>query len=408
MSIETSSRNRTSLAIFALALALRLAFIAAGVGTQEVPRDDAAQYDTLARSLASGGPYITTDGHRSNRAPAYPFLLAGVYALFGSSWRAGLFAQAFLGSLTCVAAHALGVRLFGREAGAAGGLACAVFPYSIAWCGSLLSEPLCALFTTLSTLALARCSQGARWVASWSFLCALATLTRPNMALLFLLGLPLLLRPFRGAGARGALAAGVFILALMPWTIRNYRIHHRLVPVTTMGGVVLWEGNNPYLAHDPLKRGLYMSLSQMPEGGLARNLPEAEADAVYFRRATRYMRENPLETLGLVGWRCLRLWNIVPGVESRSQRWLGAFSMVMMLVFLAIGLSRAAARRDRAPAVLVVPILAVVLSALIYWADARIRAPADPEILVLAGYGAWFVRTRMKATGSLRDGGLTT
>ena len=103
----------------------------------------------------------------------------------------------------------------------------------------------------------------------------------------------------------------------------------------------------------------------------------------------------------------MRLWNIVPGVESRSQRWLGAFSMVMMLVFLAIGLSRAAARRDRAPAVLVVPILAVVLSALIYWADARIRAPADPEILVLAGYGAWFVRTRMKATGSLRDGGLT-
>jgi len=37
-------------------------------------------------------------------------------------------------------------------------------------------------------------------------------------------------------------------------------------------------------------------------------------------------------------------------------------------------------------------VLAVTMTAIIYWGDARIRAPADPEVILFATYGiraAW-------------------
>ena len=39
----------------------------------------------------------------------------------------------------------------------------------------------------------------------------------------------------------------IFLLVLLPWTVRNYVVHHRLVFITTMGGRVLWEGT-PHVA----------------------------------------------------------------------------------------------------------------------------------------------------------------
>jgi hypothetical protein len=44
------------------------------------------------------------------------------------------------------------------------------------------------------------------------------------------------------------LAAGV-ILVLGPWTYRNYRMLHSLVPVSNNGDYVLYLGNNAH-AHD--------------------------------------------------------------------------------------------------------------------------------------------------------------
>src|SRR5207245_6064336 len=92
-----------------------------------------------------------------------------------------------------------------------------------------------------------------------------------------------------------ALATLVFVLTLLPWTIRNYRIHGRLVPVTTMGGVVLWEGNNPYVTRDPSLRGRSKHAADMPEAKQAAGLSERDLDAFYGRLAISFMKDHAPE-----------------------------------------------------------------------------------------------------------------
>src|SRR5262245_3245929 len=162
--LNAGGRGRASLrahtTLFALAFATRLIFLVGQVGLSTPPHDDAILYDSIAARLAQGGPYIDAEGYRSRRAPAFPFLLAGVYFAVGHSWPAARMAQAIVSALTGNVLLELGASLFGTRVGLTAGLAFAVFPYTVFWSGILTTEPLCALLATAATLALIRAPQG--------------------------------------------------------------------------------------------------------------------------------------------------------------------------------------------------------------------------------------------------------
>ncbi len=377
-----------STGIFLLAFCVRLGFQAGFVGMQAPPRDDASQYDDIARSLSRGGPYVTNDGLRSTRAPAYPILLAGIYRIFGADWAAGRIGQAVIGASVCPILLQMGARFFGFPAGLLASLTCAIFPYTVFWAGYLLSEPLCVLFVTASTWALLAAEDDWRLTGLWSLLCALAALARPNMGLLLPLGLVWSLRDRSRRWRRCALALAVFGLVLLPWTLRNYTIHHQLVPITTMGGVVLWEGNNPYVAATPGMLGRSAHAPSLPEARLVSGLPEAEADSVYLGLGLRFMREHWQEMPRLVTWKFMRLWNPWPELPSGLERVVAAATLLPALAFFVIGLVLASRRREARIVPLLLPVLAVTVTAMIYWGDARVRAPSDPSMLLVAAYGA--------------------
>jgi 4-amino-4-deoxy-L-arabinose transferase-like glycosyltransferase len=391
---DTSQRagRWTVLAVASIAFAARLAFQLLS-GIDVAPQDDAVQYDTIGWSLAQGGEFATPDGLRSTRAPTYPALLAATYAVFGHSWVAARIVQALLGAVTCAVLVVLGGLLFDATIGVIAGLAYALFPYAIFWSSPLLSEPLCAFLCLAATCLLVRARDGGPgWTAAWSLACALATLTRPNAALIFVLGLIWLVAGRPRWHRRAAGACAIFLLVLIPWTIRNYRVHHRLVFVTTMGGRVLWEGNNPHIAADPALRGRSANAPDLPQAALVSGLDEAAADAAYFHMAVDWIRRNPGEYVSLMGRKAIRLWNLSPALDSALHRLVASASMAVLLAFFVAGLALAAWRRDTRILPVLIPIAGVLVTGVIYWADARIRAPADPEIVLVAAtaaVGAW-------------------
>lgn len=382
--------------IFAVALLARVTFQVAVVGEDTPPVDDAAQYDAVAMSVAQGGDFVTQGGLRSHRAPGYPLFLAGVYAIFGRHWSAGRLAQALIGSWTAVGTAALGASISGPLVGMAAGLGYALLPYAVYWSGYLLSEPLCALLTLGSALTLLRCEKSRGWTSIWALMCGLTALTRPNMALLFPLGFVwLLLRP-QACDRRLIVAVVVFIATLTPWTVRNYLVHARFVPITTMGGVVLWEGNNPYVAADSALKGRSAVPADAPEKRLAEGLSEVDQDGFYFRLATEYMRSQPGVVPGLVLRKFLRLWSLFPDLESRALVWIAFANMALVLSLFLAGLVVMTRLKDARSWSLIIPVLAVTMTAVVYWADARIRAPAEPEIFVIAAIGGLDLWRRLK------------
>jgi hypothetical protein len=192
-------------------------------------------------------------------------------------------------------------------------------------------------------------------------------------------------RRHRSAG----IAVLAFALTLLPWTVRNFLVHGHLVPITTMGGIVLWEGNNPHVLIDTDVVGRAMPWRSLPEAEQVRGLTETEIDALNLRLALRFMREHAAAMPGLMTRKFLRLWNPFPHVETRLEAWTAAATTSLLIVLFVAGLVSMARRRDIALVPLMMPVAAIIITGVLYWADSRIRAPADPEIVLIGAVGAW-------------------
>jgi 4-amino-4-deoxy-L-arabinose transferase-like glycosyltransferase len=297
-------------AIAAVTLGLRLAWAA---WVPVAPVSDGNAYHVFASNLLEHGTF----GWRADQPDAYwppgaPALYAAAYALLGTGGAAVVALNLALALAKTLLAMSLAQRWFGERAAL--------------WCGALLAAwPLQIQLTTILSsehpfdvaLLAALWWFERRWRASalWTSMplavcLAAASLIRPT-ALPLVFGFGLLAVVARGASVRRALAhtavAGIVLAALVaPWSLRNFRLFGRLVPISANVGANLWMGNNPDSA------GVYMALP--PE--VAR-MDTAERDAYLGREARHWILAHPLDATGLA----LRKLAITHSRETIGVAW---------------------------------------------------------------------------------------
>lgn len=248
------------------------------------PADDSHAYYAIAKALyeegSFGGPEFRDS---SDWSPGAPFLYAAsFYATGGAREGTARIVEALLGVATILVVFALGWRLGGRAYGRWVGLfaafAVAIYPPFLHTTGELMSEPPAMLTLPAAVLAFLWASDRHRsvnavvpgirgelalwWV--WSvpgLLFGLTAMFRPEY---LLVGAAFVVLAFiRIAWARtdrdggrnwtaGLAGAAILLVALvlpiLPWTIRNYVVLDRLVPISTGGGKALYTGT--YLPAD--------------------------------------------------------------------------------------------------------------------------------------------------------------
>ena len=170
-----------------------------------------------------------------------------------------LWVQAAIGALLVPAVARVGSVAFGRRAGLVAAAGAAIYPDLVWFSTRFWSETLfiVLLWWAIERTLAADLSGSRRTAAVAGVLWALATLTRELALYLVPLAALWMLRPrawtpagewrtrLRPARARLALAALVLssLLAIGPWTIRNAIVFRAFIPVSTMGGLNLWQGN---------------------------------------------------------------------------------------------------------------------------------------------------------------------
>lgn len=236
--------------LIALALVLRLLVIAATASTPTTL--DPADFSRTALSIAQGHGFPQTNrapggGPSAFRPPAYPTLLAGVYAIAGSEVPpAGRVLSALLGTLSVALTGLIAARLWGRRVGAIALAIAAVAPPMVVMSTALISESLfvpLVLGAILTALEARRSAHPVRWAAATGLLVGIAELTRTNAAVLLLpLGLAVwTLRPRWRPRAliAPAVVIGAALVTVAPWTIRNAVVLHAFVPVSTEIGYTI-------------------------------------------------------------------------------------------------------------------------------------------------------------------------
>ena len=251
------TRGKLALAaLFLLALALRLAWIAYVDPSPHDGRfDDTSWYDGSAQAIADGRGYIFFDGAPTAAWPVgYPAFLAAVYRVTGDSVLSAKVTNAFLGALTVLGAYALGARVFGLRAGWTAALVLAFFPNQVFFATLVMSEILSAfllLLVLLAVLYLTLDGERARWwgAAVAGLLVGLAALVRGEFLLFFLVPLlpwRLVLGTWRRALGYEGVALAAVALVLTPWTVRNaVRLDYPVVVSTGSAANLLaghWSG----------------------------------------------------------------------------------------------------------------------------------------------------------------------
>jgi hypothetical protein len=423
--------RRFAWSLIGLAVAARVAAVLV-LQSHTVPHSTYEHGEIAANLLAGRGfsvKFLGADGPTSQQAPVYPLIVAGVYALGGVETSRSLLilelGQAALGGVLVA-----GVLSLAREVAPGriwvarvAGLIAAFHP-TLVYAATHVQGALTAATALTWTLAEAyRAGRTGRDgdAALTGVLVGLLALTDPILALAALgagWAVALGRGGWKAASRPLALAAMTAALALVPWTVRNYRVHGEFVAVKSTFGYAFWQGNcalsegtdkvvraSVERALDRVGNGLdlrrintalwkarheagylddvaltaadYQELSPLPEPERSRRL---------FRRALADLRADPgrYPRLCLRRLRAFVLWDET-NPKTRNLVYRAGHLGLTILAALGMVLARPATRRRLGPTVVTAFLIAAFHTLTIV--SARFHVPLEPLMGLWAASG---------------------
>jgi len=369
------------------------------------PTDDAWEWHQAAQNLLSGYGLSSPDfmkGRDENlkayRTPIPGLYIAAIYAVSGFSVRAVQIANIFLGVFTVWLVYDLVRRIFGVIAARWSALCTSFYPLFLLYTGPLISEtPVIMLLASALWLVWVLRARTAIWCAPVGIVLGLSVLTRETqLPIAVLIALwTLISRDAKGWRHRAspALVILVFLaLTLTPWTVRNYIILGKFIPLTSQGGLSLWMANNP-LADGTGVGGKALRIPQVDA------LPEVERGAAYQSLAIRFIREDPGRFAQLTLCRLQYFWHLGYHGEGLGEiAFLAAYLPLLGLATIGVWTGWRH-NRDAVLLLLIVPASLTVVH-MVFLPVGRYRLPAELVMCMLAGVGAAWGFGKM--TGHLR------
>ena len=398
--------------VFALALSLRLAHALQMSASPlfAMPAVDAATYAEQAAGLAAGN-WLGRDQGPFWQPPLYPYFLGLIKLAFPESfYHASRWAQALIGSLTCVLLYWVGQRLFGRGVAFCGGLVAAAYGPLIYFDARLLPTGLATVLTLVSLLLLMRAVERPTRCGFMAagFALGLASLSAAILAAL-IPGVALWLFHWqRKKAAPFVLGA---LLAIAPVTLRNYTIGGDLVPISYNGGVNFYLGNNAN-SEQTLALRPGWEWEELVAWPLREGITRPSAKSWFFyRQALEYILNAPLDYLGLLAAKTAQFWrgheiernqelyywrNYSSVLAATLWQWGVAFPFGVVSPLALLGLLVYGRRQGLALPVLFV--LGYSLAVISFFVAARYRLPIVPLLILFAAYGgSWLFARRRRA-----------
>ncbi len=351
----------------------------------------------VGRSIALGqgfsNPYGDHTGLSAWEPPLYPYLIGGVFRLFGiysvaSAWIL-LSINSLFASMTTIPVFLIAQRTFGERVAIWSARAWALNPYvwywSIHWIWDTTLTPFILALVFLIALELERRPGFTGWIF-FGVLWGVAALANPaSLSFLPFCGLWIWWRRHRRglpSIAGVALSSFVFFLVLSPWLIRNYEVFGRFVFIRDDFGLQLRLGNNRF-SDGMLFASLQPNLNQ-PELEYFKRMGELKYEAFCRQRAFDWIRAHPARFVIISLKRFFYYWNGVPRPTSSVSPFDFRSSLFLASSVLAIWGAGRAVRRNRPGAWLFAGL--ILTYPVVYYfvfPHARYRHPIEPGLFIL-------------------------
>lgn len=410
-----------AISIFCIALLVRVVYNLT-VARDYYPLHDSLGYQIIAFNILDKRCFCLSPQNITvstvTRVPLWPLVISAVSLVAG---RANIFARLFLSCAdagTCVLIYLYARDLFNKRLGLVAGLIACIYPALYIYTGWMYAETLFTFLLTAICYCVLRIQRNKGKSRRLWILCgvllALLSLTRPNG--IVVAGLVILWAAFLvwhkrlpGEALIGALIAVAIACALiLPWTIRNYLVSHRFVPLSVGDGQVLLGAYNNTILTEPAYLGLWVRTGAT---GLRFTTPpcqgyaacEVARDNAEIDTALQWILSHPDDIPRLMFYHLRNFFTPFtseadlpmvrfPGQQS-SQIVLDMSKTfpIPILLLAALGL-RVSFRRYWYELLFA---YGVVLSTLgqivIFYGNARFRSPIEPLLIVLATGALWWL-----------------
>jgi 4-amino-4-deoxy-L-arabinose transferase-like glycosyltransferase len=418
----TWMRIRASLPwVVGIAFALRLCWIVIGHTYRFKTTDDNFSFGwemgRIAASIASGhgfsNPFGPQTGPTAWEPPLYPYLVAGVFHLFGTYSTASAFVllsvNSLFSALTCIPMFLIARRMFSEKVAVGSAWAWALLPNVMFWCTRAIWETSLAalLMATIFWLTL-RLEDREGWTPWLQFglLWGIAALSSTSL-LSFL--------PASGfwawyrrakAGKRSmngvVLASLVFFACVSPWLVRNCRTFGEFIFIRDNFGAELRLGNGRGAD------GTWMEYLHPTQDVYAMRQYQNMGELAYIKmrkqQAMDYIKADYPRFFGLCAKRFVYFWAGPP--KATQPPWLNEVKNSLFLASSVLsfwGLIRAL--RLRKPGAWLLFWLMALYPAIYYAAfpTPRYRVPIEPIMAILCVFIITEAKRRTKAYSASRS-----
>ncbi|MGB9587287.1 MAG: ArnT family glycosyltransferase, partial [Armatimonadota bacterium] len=405
--------------VFTLGIVVRVAYLLqykSNVPYYAIPIVDSSYYDGWARTVIAGQGYGATPFYL---APLYPYFLAFLYLISGSSLTFVYIVQSILGLVTTGLVYVLGRWMFDHKHGLVAAALIQFYAPLIYLEPKLLTEPL-AITLNLASLVLVwravNCPSRWRFVVAGimlglSAVCRAVGLITISLVAIWLVLLSLKLRSRSGFSPTGitlsypALVVLGACLAILPVSVRNATIGRDFTLISTNGGIVFAQGNNQTATgiSMPLPNFSGVIVTQQQEEmaiaseELGYSVTPSESSHYWYNVGMKFIQDNPGRFLRLLGKKFLwSIHNAEPGCSYNVYaekmlvpmlRMLGLpFVLLAGLALFGVIVGYKTGSRH-VMALVGLYIASIYLGLLITSVSSRYRVPAVPGLAIFAGFG---------------------
>ncbi|HUA15307.1 MAG TPA: glycosyltransferase family 39 protein [Verrucomicrobiae bacterium] len=351
----------------------------------------------IGRSIALGhgfsSPYDGETGPSAWEPPLYPFLIGGVFKVFGvytvtSAWML-LGINCVFATLTTIPIFWIAHRTFDRRVAVWSAWTWTLNPYvwywGVHWIWDTTFTPFVLAWAFLLALELAEWPGVGGWIL-FGALYGVGALANPTMlAFLPFCGLWIWRERYqRGLASIGGvvLASLAFWIVLTPWLVRNYEVFRQFVFIRDDFGLQFGLGNGP--SADGMLMPYFQPNLNLLELRKFQQMGELAYAAECKRFAFDWIRAHPGRFAVISLKRFFYYWNGVPRPTS-STSWVDFRSSAFLAtsVLALWGMGRALRQKRRGAWLFAWLIFAYPAVYYFVFPHARYRHPIEPELLVL-------------------------
>jgi 4-amino-4-deoxy-L-arabinose transferase-like glycosyltransferase len=416
--------NKLIFSICILGLILRLIFIFTFADYIE-PKT--WEYGDIAHNIASGNGFSRINEfsnaleQTSSHAPLYPFFLALFYKRIPASAQniLVLMIQALVSALSIIVFYKIAYIVFDRYAAVFTGFGMALYLPLIYYAGKFTPTVFFVFLIgagILSMLYITKHDYIKGFVSGIAL--GLALLCSPLAIAVIIPGLIYLLMQKLTHWKTICIMLGMVILIILPWTVRNYNVHHCIVPITTQFGKNFWIGNNPkatgtdyykVLTHDNGDFILMTSTLDQETSDKLAQMNEHARSVFFMKKGITFMQNYPGRFLTLLAKKCVYFWWFTPAeingsIQAIKHRTLNMIVYVPLLLLGLTGFILALHKHQKHSGLFVLIIIALSSIYIITHVGLiRYRIPIETIFIIFASHVISSLFKRMPSAYSKSD-----